>query len=102
MICERCLQEVVHADDHGVWKCPFESRARAAAVFRDGIPGGLEIFHGLCNDDGTPRTYYSQTEITRECKKRGLIRWSDMHSEDKVKEARQRMADEARRHEARR
>ena len=41
-------------------------------VIGDDIPGGLEIRHGLCNEDGTPRKYYSKTEINREAKRRGL------------------------------
>jgi hypothetical protein len=45
---------------------------RTAFVHGDDIPGGLEIRHGLCNADGSPRKYYSKTEIAREAKKRGL------------------------------
>jgi len=46
---------------------------RVAAVHGDDIPGGLEIRHGLCNPDGTPRKYYSRTEINNEAKRRGLV-----------------------------
>ena len=42
-------------------------------VIPDDIPGGLWIRHGLCNEDGTPRKYYSKTEINREAKRRGLV-----------------------------
>jgi len=38
----------------------------------DDIPGGIEIRHGLCNIDGSPRVYYSHSEIRREAEKRGL------------------------------
>ena len=41
-------------------------------VVPDEIPGGLEIKHGLCNADGTPRKYYSRREIAKEAAKRGL------------------------------
>lgn len=42
-------------------------------VIGDDIPGGLEIRNGLCNADGTPRKYYSHSEIRREAQKRGLV-----------------------------
>lgn len=32
----------------------------------------IEIKHGLCNEDGTPRRYLSKQEIVREAKKRGM------------------------------
>lgn len=45
----------------------------SAAVIGDDIPGGIEIRHGLCNPDGSPRRYYSKTEINAEAKRRGLV-----------------------------
>lgn len=48
-----------------LWRSP-------AAVIGDDIPGGVEIRHGLCNEDGSPRKYYSKSEINREAKRRGL------------------------------
>jgi hypothetical protein len=44
-----------------------------AAVIGDDIPGGLWIRHGLCNEDGTPRKYYSKSEIQKEAERRGLV-----------------------------
>jgi len=41
----------------------------------DEIPGGLEIKHGLCNEDGTPRRYYSKSEIAREAQRRGMTNY---------------------------
>ena len=38
----------------------------------DDIPGGIEIRNGLCNEDNTPRRYYSHSEIRAEAKRRGL------------------------------
>jgi hypothetical protein len=32
----------------------------------------IEIKHGLCNEDGSPRRYTSKSEIAREAKRRGL------------------------------
>lgn len=34
-------------------------------VNSDDLPGGLEIKHGICNPDGTPRKYYSKSEIRK-------------------------------------
>ena len=62
----------------------------APTVRPDSIPGGLWIKHGLCNEDGTPRRYDSHSEITLECEKRGLVRWSDIHEERQTKDARVR------------
>jgi hypothetical protein len=59
-----------------------------AGVRADDIPGGLLVEHGLCNADGTPRRYYSWTEIKRECNRRGLARWTDFYEEDRTKDAR--------------
>jgi hypothetical protein len=50
-----------------------ERTGAAPGVIPDGIPGGIEIRHGLCNDDGTPRRYYSKTEIRREALHRGMV-----------------------------
>lgn len=41
----------------------------------DEIPGGLEIKNGLCNEDGTPRKYYSRSEIAKEAKRRGWMNY---------------------------
>lgn len=40
-------------------------------VIGDDIPGGIEIKNALCNADGTPRRYYSKSEIAREAAARG-------------------------------
>jgi hypothetical protein len=45
---------------------------RTANVIPDEIPGGIEIRHGLCNPDGSPKRYYSKSEIAAEAKRRGL------------------------------
>ena len=90
MLCDRCYQPLSEGE-HGLFLCPLESRTVAPAVIQDSIEGGLDIHHGLCNEDGTPRTYYSQSEIDLECQKRGLVRWTDCHTEDKTKDARVRM-----------
>jgi hypothetical protein len=45
---------------------------RTAAVHQDSIEGGILIEHGPVNPDGSPRRYYSKSEIRRECVRRGL------------------------------
>jgi hypothetical protein len=66
MICERCYQPLTEGD-HGVYLCPLEPRRFAPALWKDSIEGGIEIAHGLCNADGTPRRYDSRSEIKLEC-----------------------------------
>ena len=88
MLCERCFQPEAEGA-HGVGLCPYERRP-AHAVRPDDIPGGLVIEHGLCHDDGTPRTYYSRSEIRQACVARGLTPWTDVYTEDKTKDARVR------------
>jgi hypothetical protein len=72
------LYEKIHTDDPPCTVCGSPASrvllpGRATAVTADDIPGGLEIRHGLCNPDGSPRTYYSKSEIAAEAKRRGLV-----------------------------
>ena len=69
--CERCFKPLEEGE-HGQYLCPFEPR-KANGVIPDEIPGGVEIRHGLCNPDGTPRRYYSHSEMKAEAKRRGLV-----------------------------
>ena len=41
-------------------------------VIGDDIPGGYVVRHGLVNEDGSPRKYYSKSEMLKEAKRRGL------------------------------
>lgn len=53
---------------------PLEARASvSAAIVTDDIPGGLEIRHGkgMINEDGSPKRYYSRTELRRACNENG-------------------------------
>lgn len=69
--------EPVEAPDVACTKCgkPTERAwiGKPAAVIGDDIPGGIWIRHGLCNEDGTPRKYYSKSEIAKEAERRGLV-----------------------------
>lgn len=42
-------------------------------VLGDSIPGGIEIKHGLCNPDGSPKKYYSHSEIHKAAKAKHLV-----------------------------
>lgn len=67
MTCEKCGDTLVVGD----WPfCPHG--AGHSNVITDDIAGGVEIRHGLCNEDGTPRRYYSKSEIAKEAKRRGM------------------------------
>jgi len=46
---------------------------RASNVIGDGIPGGELMHHGICNDDGTPKRYYSKSEMARAAAEKGLV-----------------------------
>jgi hypothetical protein len=74
MTCERCLKPAAEGE-HGLYLCPLEPRGSVVCVVGDDIPGGVLIEHGICNDDGTPRRYYTKSEMAREAKRRGLINW---------------------------
>lgn len=81
MLCERCFKPTDEGE-HGLYLCPFEPRKYAPFVKQDSIEGGLTIHHGLCNEDGSPRTYYSRTEVNLECQKRGLVPWYEVRDND--------------------
>lgn len=47
------------------------SQGHANGVTDDSIPGGLVIKHGLCWPDGSPRKFYSHSEIRKAEKELG-------------------------------
>ena len=66
--CDKCGQEIT------VGEFPFCPHGRGAnSVTADDIPGGVEIRHGICNEDGSPRRYYSKSEMAREAKRRNVV-----------------------------
>lgn len=91
MTCDRCYQPL-DIGAHGLGLCPLEPRRRVAPFVRpDSIPGGLEIAHGLCNADGTPKRYDSWTEIRAAAKAKNLIPYHEVYVEDgnpRLKDAR--------------
>lgn len=48
---------------------------RTGTVIQDSIEGGIWIRHGICNEDGSPRKYYSHSEMRAEAKRRGLVNY---------------------------
>src|SRR5688572_6007046 len=83
--CEEAFNELGWDYDLPL-KCPIcsmqtvmnfdEQFDRAPGLITDDIPGGVEIRHGIMNDDGTPKRYYSKTDIKRAANERGLV-WGD-------------------------
>lgn len=71
MNCDRCLKPLA-LGEHGLFVCPLETRA-GVSVIGDDIPGGVVMEHGVCHADGSPRRYYSKSEIAREAKRLGLV-----------------------------
>lgn len=75
MLCDNCQKEVTKVTfslpdlSKGYCRdCPRGGSylmGQSAAVIQDSIEGGLEIKHGLCNPDDTPRKFYSKSEIRR-------------------------------------
>lgn len=59
-------------EGHETQPYSYSMGTQAPVVIPDDIPGGIDIRHGLCNADGSPRRYFSKTEIRREAEKRGL------------------------------
>lgn len=44
---------------------------RSAAVIGDDIPGGLLVPNAICHEDGTPKRYYSRTDLKRALNEKG-------------------------------
>ena len=71
MQCDRCFGDITNPDEHGWRICPVLPRSAGFGVRGDDIPGGILIRHGICNADGTPKKYYSKTEIRRAADEKG-------------------------------
>lgn len=67
MTCENCQHEL-QIGEHPF--CPHGFGISGA--ISDSIPGGVLIDHGICNRDGSPRRYYSKSEMAKEAKARGV------------------------------
>lgn len=72
-----CYEPITYTEEVLCKECNSPTKrtilSKPAAVIGDDIPGGIWIRHGLCNEDGSPRLYYSKSEIAAEAKRRGLV-----------------------------
>jgi hypothetical protein len=71
-----CWEPMYH-EDIVCTTCGAETKrlwlGKTAAVIQDTIEGGLLVEHGICNEDGSARKYYSKSEMAREAKRKGLV-----------------------------
>jgi len=58
--------------------------SQTVMISTDDIPGGLEVRHGICNPDGSPKRYYSKTEIKRAANEKGVTILGDTPKPYKV------------------
>lgn len=65
LVCPRCKLE----GDPPIGYAPF--------VIGDDIPGGVEIKHGVCWPDGTPRKFYSKSSIREAAFEEGYFQGDD-------------------------
>lgn len=65
--CDKC-NKVLEVGDFPF--CPHPQGK--TFVNGDEIPGGLEVKHGICWPDGTPRKFYSKSEIRKAAAEVGL------------------------------
>lgn len=49
------------------------------AVIQDSIEGGVLIYNGICHEDGSPKRYYSHSEIRSAAEAKGLTPTGNMH-----------------------
>ena len=52
---------------------------RPSNVIGDDIPGGVLIYNAICHPDGTPKRYYSKSEIARAAKEGGWVPTGNKH-----------------------
>ena len=69
MVCDRCFEEIISDEEHGVGKCPFEPRPAEFGIAGDDLPGGEFIRHLTPK----PKKFYSKTEIKRYCNEHGWV-----------------------------
>lgn len=94
-ICPACeavsLDRYVDGTDYPLCSCGTQTEwlpSFSGTMRQDTIEGGVLIFHGLCNEDGTPRRFNSRSEIRQACAVKNLVPWTDVYTEDRTKDAR--------------
>jgi len=76
-LCDFCNTELQIGDYPFCRGNPINHVPTQQGVIGDDIPGGIEIRHGLVNADGSPRRFYSKTEIKRAANEKGLSQDGD-------------------------
>lgn len=72
MQCEYCGHEL-HIGDYPFCKgSPSDHLNSRYGIITDDIPGGLDVKHGICWPDGSPRRFYSKSEIRKAADAAGL------------------------------
>jgi hypothetical protein len=95
---------VIHDKELWCWPCHNEVKyahikGTSAYVIQDSIEGGVEIKHGICNPDGTPKKYYSKKEIRDAAYEAGYFQGNDTpRSNPKIVEQRAREKEARRSH----
>lgn len=79
MTCDRCYQPS-DVGEHGLYKCPLQPRV-STAIWGDEIVGGIEIAHGICNEDGSPKRYDSRSAIRQACAVKGIVPYHEVFQE---------------------
>jgi hypothetical protein len=73
MTCEKC-GHVFEVGDYPF--CNERDKSHGKGSFNvqpDEIPGGVLYEHGICHADGTPKRYYSKSEVAHALKEKGLM-----------------------------
>lgn len=81
MKCENCGTEPLSIVAHGsalwCWPCHNATKGEAfgqsSMIATDDIPGGMLVHHGICNEDGSPKRYYSKSEIKKAAFEKNLF-----------------------------
>lgn len=94
MLCDKCGYDIQIGDYpfcKGSDKDHLNSRG---GVIGDDIPGGYDVKNGVCWPDGTPRRFYSKSEIRKAAHAAGLtIGGETPKSNARLNEQRQEQAE---------
>jgi hypothetical protein len=85
MVCSACDHRFKSLQwDYEPFACPSchafpapaieDTPTRAHGIVPDDIPGGMLVPHAICHADGTPKRYYSRSEMDRAARARGWVR----------------------------
>lgn len=96
MTCEACHAStnrlIIHHDQLVCPRCRMQGEGPsglAPYVIGDDIPGGIDIHHGLCWPDGTPRRFYSKSGIREAAFEEGYFQGDDTpRTNARIQEAR--------------